>query len=202
MSLRTIIIVSSFYIEPMSKPLAHLLNYIPNTENFQFIYNQIHQELISKSSCFNKNKDSLNIIIVRLSDLVDWDGCRYNDKILASNIYELLSNVVNIVKTFSYPLTVFVCPENTDIHKIKSFQSSRNAFLKNLRSLSNLRVVTEKEIADCYFVPVIHDDIAEKQGHIPYTTEYFAAISLMLARTLLWNGSKNRQNHRRGALEF
>src|SRR5262249_44942931 len=73
----------------------------------------------------------------------------------------------------SAPLIVVLCP---------SKQNCSSIVRDGLAHIAGVYVITTADIAAIYPVDAIYDPHADQLGHVPYTTEYFAALATMIAR--------------------
>src|SRR5688500_3644199 len=113
MSKQKIAISANFTIQPIERDLKIYLTKLNLSHEIEFTpYNQIFQQLLDPSGSFHNNKAGVNVIFLRIEDLID---SRSLD-ISAANLDEIEVNARELVGSlrqagaFEVPLFVFLCP--------------------------------------------------------------------------------------------
>ena len=153
-------------------------------------FNQVFQELLNPSSLLRSNRRGLNVIMVRIEDLIDknealsWNADVTKDK-LSRALDELKQAVTAGVKGIAVPLFFVLCPPSPRGQELENLAGDTiEIFLEGLRSIPGVTVLTHEEIHQQYPVADYHEPLGETIGAIPFTRNYLAAVSTALVRTL------------------
>ncbi len=181
-------IASSFTIDPV----CEYLKYWARTENSILNvklapYNQVPQMLLDSKSAFYTNNQRINFIVLRLEDAI-----RYADN--SASVYkdalnEVKEEVINALK--QYPLDAPKClvmcfPFSGTIDGVEfEYISTLNSEIaRTCDALGNVHYVDSNDLHARYIVKDVIDSVADAEGHIPYTAEYFAAVGTHIWRTI------------------
>ncbi len=160
-----IAICATFTAEPVKESLQYWLKHFQLPAGIEFAaYNQVIQTLIDPGGLFARNRNGLNVVLLRPED--------YSGQ---------LSDVIGALKTgislTSSPILVCICPPTRaglgDFEREIEDAVSR---LPSIRFLSSARLGALYPVADPY------DAAAERLGHIPYTPEAYAALGTAIVR--------------------
>lgn len=170
----TINISSTFYSSSLLLSLPNFLQKI--TENdLTITYNDIAHQLLNPNSNFHTNSKGINIILFRLKDL-------HHEKLKSEEITHILDQFIAQIENYNQssniPLILCLCPQNTYSYS----KSLVNTFMKKVQERKLGYLIKNKEIQSTSHVSQIFDDFGEKQGHLPYTLDYFQALSKTIAR--------------------
>ena len=179
MSQQKLIISSTFTAEPVEKPLRFLLDELRIPAALEFApYNQVFQQLLDPQSLLSQNRDGVNILLVRFEDWGEADP--------ESTARELAEAVKGTAQRIATPVLVCVCPASAAAAKDGVRAALCERLLADLRAAwagsRTIRLITATEMAGLYPVDRVDDPESEKLGRIPYTSEFFHALALMLAR--------------------
>src|SRR5690348_9682755 len=181
-------ISATFTAEAVEQTLAFWLRKLGYEWQVRFApYNQVFQQLLDPSGLFARNRDGLNVALVRFED---W--ARFRDVIsiadLEENVRHLESALRSAAASASSPTLVCLCPASPGFlcdPERRAFVARSEDFLRTVsRNLSTVRVVTGAELDHLYPVPDYYDRHADELGHVPYTPDLFAALGTMIARQL------------------
>lgn len=188
-----IVIAANFTVEPLSDPLYRLLTKVSRVSEIEFApYNQIFQQLLDPRSLFHTNRKGINVVFLRLEDLVDSRGVDIEfvrmrfDKIKA-NALELAKRF-SAAERFSVPLFVFLCPASagiqSDLELATAFAAIEDSIRETVANFSNLFVFGTDQIRSRYRIAKCHNPKGNVLGHLPYTTEFISALAAETARKI------------------
>ncbi len=181
-------IASTFTIELVEPAIRFWMGKIETPFNIVFApYNQIFQQLLDPASCFNENSSGINAIFIRFDDWVQKDSLSPISDI-EGNVLEFTNALRMAVKMASSTYVVIFCPPSPNLlndPELKT-QLSRieNAFLSTLNQINGVYPVTSNEQKTLYPVENYYEPMGEDIGHIPYTQDFFDAVSTLLARKI------------------
>jgi FkbH-like protein len=156
----TLAISATFTAESLEPALAFWMRELGYDTAIRFAgYGQVFQALLDSAGLFARNSDGINVALVRFDD---WPG-------------GLTAEFVSTVRStqLSAPLIVVLCPSKQDCSSIAR---------DGLAQTAGVYVIAAADIAALYPVAAIHDPHSDQLGHVPYTSEYFAALATMIAR--------------------
>ena len=150
-------------------------------------YNQVSQTLLDPAGDFAANRHGVNVILVRIEDLAQFD--RHDPATLArieSNLRALLDLVRAAAAHMSVPLIFVVCPSSPEFLA----DPARARFVREMTKLTEtmlddspgIQSLTCDEIERLYPVLEKHSPEGERLGRIPYTDLYFCALGTALVR--------------------
>ncbi|MGE5329181.1 MAG: thioester reductase domain-containing protein [Deltaproteobacteria bacterium] len=151
-------------------------------------YNQVFQELLNPDSILSKNKEGINIILVRFEDFIRNDNGTEQQKI--AKLEQVFEELIQAVSKFDnpVPLITAVFPVSTHIglsHNILTkINNLNNQFPKKLSEYKNIYAVDLRDTQEMYSIQEVFDSIKDKEGHMPFAEEYYAAIGTQIARKI------------------
>jgi FkbH-like protein len=191
---RVIAIAATFTAEPIEAALSFWMQKLEIPLAIKFTeYNQVFQQLLDPASLIAKNKQGINIILVRFED---WQGFEsavdLENDVLSSicdkierNIRDLLVALKSAAVNGTTPYLIYVCPASPAIAAdpiATFFKQMENLMVSELAQISNIYLTTSAQLSTLYPVPDYYDFQADKLGHIPYTPMFFGAIGSSIAR--------------------
>ncbi len=156
-----ICISATFTAEPIQPVLEFWARQLGEPWTIEFApYNQVMQTVLDPGGLFAQNRGGANIVLVRSSDLAQFQGATAADE--QARLDELLSTLE--AQRFAVPTLLALCPPGE----------------MRLASRPHLFIVN----TDLYPVEQWADEAADRLGRIPYTPAYFAALGTAIARLL------------------
>jgi len=153
---RAIAISATFYAEAIRPGLEFWIRELGLGYEVRFAgYNQVFQELLDPGGVFGRNRDGVNVVMVRAED---WPAGGTAEFVEAVQAYRGTA-----------PLLVVVCPG-------KEEESAE------LRSVCRPPSLHYADIAELYPVGEVFDAHGDELGHVPYTEEYFVGLATAIAR--------------------
>jgi len=181
-------IAASFTAEPIEGFLSQWAHMREKTLDVQFApYNQIPQMLLNRSSLLYTQNANYNIILFRAIDAVRHTApINENTATLIADAYQELLSALQ-----AYPADAPLClvsSFNPDSYESADMETTITKYTNDIKNLcesrSNLLYLPVDDLCERYAVAEKNDAIADREGHIPYTNEYFAAIATHLWRKL------------------
>lgn len=181
-------IAASFTAEPIEGFLSQWAHKREKTLDIQFApYNQIPQMLLNRNSLLYTQNTNYNIILFRAIDAVRHAAAVNEDTTaLITDAYQELLSALQ-----TYPADAPICivssfsPDSYESAEIDTAAAKYTNNIKRLcESRSNLLYLPVEDLCARYAVAEKNDAVADREGHIPYTSEYFAAIATHLWRKI------------------
>jgi FkbH-like protein len=159
-------------------------------------YNQVFQELIRPDSTLAKNRNGVNILLLRVED---WAGREQHElsslppagverQQIERNVTDFLAALKKAAGASPAPHLVCLCPASPALESeagARDFLQGIEAQLKEgVEQLPNGFFLPSSFILETYPVNRFDDPHSNRLGHVPYTREFFAALSLALARRI------------------
>lgn len=170
----TITITATFTAEPIEATLRFWSERLGLDANLEFAaYNQVFQTLLDPGSLARRNRDGVNVVLLRFSD---WDHADTHDQ--RAELVEALRQAATAA-----PLVVVTPP--VDGPRAASEQQRVHALASAIVDLPGVFHLDASAIADRYPVTDTFDNHAESVGHVPYTPDYFAALGTAVMRHIV-----------------
>ena len=134
-------------------------------------YNQVVQTLVDAHSVFARNKNGLNVVLVRFED---WERSGGNANEWKGRCRELIAALKTAASIGPSPILVCICSG--------SAERLEQELETELAGMSNIRFLSSKRLRQLYPVTNWHDAGSDQLGHIPYTPEAYAALGTAIAR--------------------
>jgi FkbH-like protein len=149
-------------------------------------YNQVFQQLLDPDSLLARNREGVNVVLVRFED---WS--RFGEggaSTLEDNVRRLVLCLRSVAEKFRSPLVVAVCPASPGFlespHRAALAKRMEARIESSLRGASTVHLIRAPELADLYPVPDYYDPHGDELGHIPYTPAFYAALGTVVARKI------------------
>lgn len=187
----SIAIASTFTIEPLRRPLTFWLERLQIPAEVDFApYAQVLQALLDERSLLSRNAGGINVLAIRIED---WIRDRSATETVARNIEHLNRTISefseallqSVAKTKCTTL-VFLAPSSSSIDASyrRICEDAHCQLLERFRLLERVHCWTHEDLMALYAVADYEDFRADRIGHIPYTSNYFAALSTLLVRRI------------------
>jgi FkbH-like protein len=173
-------IAASFTAEPLQQALRFLLDEAGLGLEVQFApYNQVFQELLSRTSLLASTVQGANVVLVRFEDFIrDVPDPNAAGILLERTTLEFLDALTRFGVQAKSPTVVVVFGPSTRAPVELLPQLERAASLLNERAqeLHGIHLLTADETEGRY------DSVRDELAHIPFTEEYFASLALAITR--------------------
>ena len=176
---RAIAISATFTAEAVQPGLAFWAGELGLDLEIRFAgYNLLFQTLLDPGGLFARNRQGVNVAMVRFEDWLRDGG--------EAGIEERARKLVEAVRTAAAscvaPLIVAVCPA-TPAHRA-AFECLARTLAEGVADLAAVYTLTAGEIEALYPVGEVHDPHGDELGHLPYTPEFFVALATAIARKI------------------
>jgi len=191
----TIAISANFTAEPVGDSLSFWMKELEIPGAIEFgPYDQVFQQLLDPASKLSKNKGGLNVVLIRLEDWArgasemksGLEGEGGIEERLERHAGDLTAALRTAVEQSVVPYMLCLCPASRQFQTKESLasflQSLEGRIAKSLNVSRGIHVVTSAELDAQYPVANYEDPRADKEGHVPYTQEFFTALGTMIAR--------------------
>ncbi len=174
----SIVFAATFTAEPIEDAMRFWMHELGLDYRLKFApYNQVFQALLDPASAIRRNMrpgaGGYNILLVRLED---WRSD------IDRNARELISAVQIAAAEPGSILILCFCPGPSG--KDDPFAEVEQSIADALCPCSNVYSVTSAQIAGSYPVAEYEDRLADVVGHVPYTSEFFAALGTVVMRRI------------------
>lgn len=146
-------------------------------------YNQIAQTLTDPASEFALNQQGVNILLVRLEDLAQFEAPgAVTLARMESNLDEVIRLVREALPRMSVPLIFALCPSSEARGQFAHEMALRIETM--LEGTPGILYLSHEEIQQLYPVAEPSSEEGERLGRIPYTELYFCALGTALVRLM------------------
>lgn len=151
-------------------------------------YNQVFQELLDPESILSRNKDGINIALIRFEDFIRNDNGTEQQKISRlEHVYEELRQAINKFDNPS-PLIIPIFPISNHLEISYAIWDKidelNNNFKEILSERKNISILDLKDTQKLYQITDVFDEVKDKEAHMPFTEVYYAAIGTQIARKI------------------
>ncbi len=151
-------------------------------------YNQVFQELAAPGSRLASSALGANVVLIRLEDWGRDQEHRNGAEAITAASREFAKLLTAFSKRARRPTFVVIAPVSqstaADKDLLDTLTVSENEILRAAAGLRGITIVAAHEVRAYYPVDIADDPESDRQGHIPFTPEYWAALGTMVARKL------------------
>jgi tyrocidine synthetase-3 len=153
-------------------------------------YNQVFQELLDESGLLSTHT-GINLLLVRFEDWIrdinapDAEKCEK----LETDFKRLVKIIEN--KNLTSPYFVGIFPTSLHLglspavqHYIEGLNLRWYEFLKEVGKGRPLYVIDFTGVAELYQINEVFDAVKDREGHMPFSDEFYAAMGTMIARQI------------------
>ncbi len=175
-----------------AEPLHSTLSFWGSQLNVHFEarfapYNQLLQSLLDPAGEFAKNTQGVNVVLLRLEDLAQFeqsDVPRF--AAIAAHVQELLAALRTAPANLLAPVIVCLCPSSSSFisqpERAEFAKSTAALIASSLEEAPGVQFLHFDEIQRRYPVENWEEVTGDRLGKIPYTDEYFCALGTALVR--------------------
>lgn len=183
-----ITVIANFTVEPIGDILRFWVERLglgPSRLEFSG-YNQVFQELIAPNSLLASSELGVNFLLIRFED---W-GRDQKESLRTGTITAAVREFIGIFNAFAQrsrrPTILLLCPPSrivsADLELARVLQSLEEDVRSAAAGLHGVSVIAADDVAALYPVKVVDDPESDRQGHIPFTRDYWVAMGTILAR--------------------
>jgi FkbH-like protein len=173
-------IAASFTAEPLQQALRFLLDEAGLGLEVQFApYNQVFQELLSRTSLLASNVQGANVVLVRFEDFIrDVPDPNAAGILLERTTLEFLDALTRFGVQAKSPTVVVVFGPSTraPVELLAQLERAASLLDERAQELHGIHLLTADETEGRY------DSVRDELAHIPFTEEYFASLALAITR--------------------
>ncbi len=184
----SVIVTATFTAEPIELALRFWLKELGMDGGIRFApYNQVFQQLLDPHSLLGRNRDGVNIVLIRFEDLLQFRPDESREETLRGNVEVFASALHSFSGGCTAPTLVWAAPTSADLAR----DPALSALVVDMRA--RLAEVVERcdslhwlglEAVAPYMVERIDDHHANRIGHIPYSPHFYAALATAAARRI------------------
>lgn len=151
-------------------------------------YNQVFQELLSPDSSLATN-EGINVLLVRFEDYIRDD--HENDETKESKLETVYCDLLNAISQFgnTVPMIIAIFPLATHLKLSAEIQNKiaelNHRLAKDLEQYRYVYQLDLTHVQDTYLIDDMFDELKDREGHMPFTDEYYAAIGTEIARKII-----------------
>lgn len=178
---KTICVAANFSMEPLFEYLPKAAQMLDLDVQFQFAdYNQVFQELLNVQSIFSRNEEGDHFILLKPDD---WLRYKKEGTDEAEYLAQICDDFLQAAEKFGSArnLCVILCPISEKLKKHLVFNVEEQLY-QGLMALQGVTVVNAESCHASYEVEQIYDALTNEMGHLPYTSTYYAFLSVLMLR--------------------
>lgn len=183
----TIAVAASFTAEPLLPALRFVLGAAGLSADVRFApYNQLFQELLAKTSLLGTNTDGVDVVLLRIEDFAR--QAKTGDEALGlinDTVPEFVSALAHHARRTKIPTIFAVLPASPNPVGVprSALEAATASLLAQARKLPGLIPLLPEDI-DVVATQERFDAVGDEIGHIPFTEDYYSAISAALVRKI------------------
>ena len=167
-----IAISATFTAEPLADVLRFWSDQLGWAASLAFAgYNQVFQTLLDPASTVRRNRDGVNVVLLRFVDFGE-DA--------AASTTELVDALRHAAG--SAPLLAVTCPVDGDTAAVTHERELVGALESAINQLPGVHLLRAETIAARYPTDDVFDSHSDAVGHVPYSPSYFAALGTAIMR--------------------
>ena len=181
-------VLATFTVQPLAVHLDYWLRQWNLPARLTFApYAQIFQQMLDPESAARRNREGVNLFLVRFEDWMQGIEGGAGLHQLEENARTFIDILCHASREDSTVQLIFICPPSqrfaAEANRLQ--QTLEDAMRQAARDNARLYVFDDSDLGRLFAVEERLDAKADAAGHIPYTPEYFAALGMFLVRALL-----------------
>jgi len=183
----TIAVASTYTAEPIADALRFWLDELGlGGGRVEFApYNQVLQGLLDPGSLLGRNRDGVNLLLVRVEDWARFRPGGWDERAIRSGASELIEALGSFAGRSSTPTIVALPPPSAAVLG----DAARSGLVAEVgREIGDAVGALDSvhflgpDSAPCHEIPGYHDEAGDRLGHMPYGPEFTAAMATAVAR--------------------
>lgn len=185
--LRTALVVAAtFTAEPIRDALAFWATQLGMPADIRFApYNQVFQQLLDPSSELLRNRDGINVLLLRLED---WAAAAYGWESVEQHVQDFLSILETFVRQTTAMTLIGICPASpaatVEPAQRGLIEQLERLIVDQVRRLHGVYLLDLTDAVARYQVQERYDPMADHLGHIPFTPAFFTALGTAVMRQI------------------
>ena len=183
-------VAATFTADLVREPLQYWLDQLEIPADVRLApYAQVLQELLDPTSLLSSTRQGFNVLLIRLEDwLRDRLPASGEDAVeqLARCCSELVWAARALRERTAIPLLIFIAPASGSLPEAsaRAVNGAERQLIDDLTRIGGVHCWHHSELVRLYPVESVEDPRMDRLGHIPYTSEYFAALATLFARRI------------------
>ena len=182
-----IAVSASFTAEPLEQSLIFWMQELGLGARVEFApYNQVLHQLLDPSSLLARNRNGINVVLVRLEDLKGITTKAQTIPEIERNVRDLLSALITSVERSAASFIVCLCPASpsqvADPERVSFLNQLETRLSSELAQISGIHFIDTEELKSTYAVTDYYDAETNRLAHIPYRPVFFTALGTLIAR--------------------
>ncbi len=181
---------ATFTSEPIEDHIKWWCNSFRYDTNIEFAgYNQVFQELLNPDSGLTKNKNGINVLLVRFEDWLRNDNS-VSDELRIIKLKEVFEDFKKALENFTgtAPLITALFPLNPQSSLseaiLDTIQDLNIKFKELVLKSKNTHLIDLNKISRLYSIEEDFDHVKDQEGHMPFSEELYAAMGTEIARKI------------------
>ncbi|MCM3338078.1 hypothetical protein M3650_05360 [Paenibacillus sp. MER TA 81-3] len=151
-------------------------------------YNQVFQQLLNPHSLLAANHEGINLILLRLEDMFQLhnNDSRNEEDHARSHVDEWCQSLKAYRRMNMTPTQILILPSSeriqADQRQLDWYEYLTSLMIQEASRIPNVTVTSHQDISRIYPTLTTTDTYADELGHVPYTSEYFAAVGTWAVR--------------------
>ena len=181
-------VTANFTVEPIGEFLNFWFARLGmNPVRFAFsAYNQVFQELLAPTSPLASDAPGANLLLIRFEDWARESEADKQADTMVRTAREFVSSMTRFARRAARPTILVLCPPSAGLRSNGQLARTLESLDAEVRSVLSgqigISIIPHEEVAALYPVEVVEDPESDRQAHIPFTRQYWAALGTALAR--------------------
>jgi|GEM_PF-794143 len=189
-----LVVSATFTAEPVEHVIKWWAKQFDLTIDVVFApYNQVFQELLKETGVLSTNP-GINLLLIRFEDWIRTRSSRQSDEETCQLLEQQWSQWISIFKTKTkaktkpvpyfvglFPVSTHLSLSPTVIHLLEELNAR---WEKTIKTLDHVYIIDCRQLADLYGIRDIFDPVADREGHLPFTQPFYAALGTFIARKI------------------
>ena len=188
-----VVLASTFTVDPLVRTLSFLTRETGlDVDVIAASYGQIYQELLDPTRLFARNRQGVNVVLLRFEDWWrDQGGSAATSSVAEAAAERNCNDLVTALRTSSAAMTsaivVAVCPASPAAlarpETATLLRSLPRRLASEIGDLPNVTLLNDATF-DAGDAASVYDGGGDHLGHLPYTPVFFATLARRLARAV------------------
>jgi hypothetical protein len=173
----TMAVSSTFEAEPVSEAMSLWLKNLAIPCDLVFTpYSQVFQQIMFEDSTIRKNQEGINIILLRLEDWIQ--GIDEDFENIKEKLIQNTEEFIQAVNEAKLPdLSVYLCPHSPSVASLGKLALLITGLEQRIKEeCTGASVYFAAKAASLYSLGNYQDESGDREWHIPYSREFFAAL--------------------------
>ncbi|WP_291584180.1 HAD-IIIC family phosphatase, partial [Clostridium sp. UBA6640] len=181
-----VVVAATFTAEPIGAYIEWWCNKFNEKVKVKFApYNQVFQQLIDQNSLV-ANNFGINVILMRFEDLIRHVKEEKDKIIILKKSYD---DICKLISKEYKGITLFgVFPISTHLNLSKEIvdliEELSDKIIEQIKLNKKILILDYNNLDKLYNIKQIFNEVTDREGHLPFESEYYAAMGTMIARKI------------------